>query len=33
VTEDGLAPITFEARVLEQPQLDTTYNSMFMTPE
>jgi len=33
VTEDGLAPITFEARVREQPDLSTTYNSMFMTPE
>ncbi|MED5509272.1 MAG: FixG Ig-like domain-containing protein, partial [Pseudomonadota bacterium] len=33
VTEDGLAPITFEARVLEQPQLNTRYNSMFMAPE
>ena len=33
VTEDGLAPITFEARVLEQPQLNTRYDSMFMAPE
>ncbi|MTI64633.1 cytochrome c oxidase accessory protein CcoG [Methylophaga sp.] len=33
VTEDGLAPITFEATVREKPELSTTYNSMFMTPE
>jgi polyferredoxin len=33
VTEDGLAAITFEAKVLEQPQLNTRYDSMFMAPE
>jgi polyferredoxin len=30
--EDGLAPIAFSAEVLEQPQLNTTYESMFMGP-
>jgi cytochrome c oxidase accessory protein FixG len=33
VTEEGLAPITFEANVVNQPQLDTRYHSMFMAPE
>lgn len=33
VTTDGLAPITFEANVVDQPQLDTSYHSMFMAPE
>ena len=32
VIEDGLAPIEFSAEVLEQPQLNTTYQSMFMGP-
>ena len=31
--EDGLAPIAFSAEVLEQPQLNTTYESMFMGPK
>ena len=33
VIEDGLAPIEFSAEVLEQPQLNTTYQSMFMGPK
>lgn len=33
VTEDGLAPLTFKATVREQPQLNSSYDSMFMAPE
>ncbi len=33
VTEDGLAPLTFEATVRDQPQLNSSYDSMFMAPE
>lgn len=31
--EDGLAPIEFTAKVEQQPQLNTTYQSMFMGPK
>ena len=31
--EEGLAPIEFTAEVASQPQLNTTYQSMFMGPE
>jgi hypothetical protein len=33
VIEDGLAPIQFNAEVVDQPELSTTYNSMFMGPK
>jgi hypothetical protein len=33
VIEEGLAPIEFSAEVIEQPQLNTTYQSMFMGPK
>jgi hypothetical protein len=33
VIEQGLVPIAFTANVKEQPDLTTTYDSIFMGPE
>jgi hypothetical protein len=33
VSGDGLVPIAFTANVLEQPDLTTTYDSIFMGPK